>query len=113
MSGSRTIDKIRKRSKWPVKLDDETTVYIRTMVKGEQRASKEITDDELRGYFIFGVILLEDDGTPSFTRNDGETVAEFAARVAAEMDDVPQDHQMKILDALTKASNVPESIPKN
>ena len=113
MSGSRTIDKIRKRSKWPVKLDDETTVYIRTMVKGERRESRTIEDLELRGYFVFGKVLLEEDGTLSFPQNEGESAEDFAKRVEAEMSDVPDDHQAMILSELNRASAPPENLPKN
>lgn len=109
---SKAIDRLRKRGRWPVKLAEDT-VYIRAMVKGEQREAREVSDDELRGYFIFGTILLEDDGAPSYPRVAGESPDDFAKRIDAEMADVPEDHKMALLTALAKASSVPENLAKN
>ena len=112
MSGSRTIDKIRKREKWPVKFGDDT-VYVRDMLNSEKRAARSIDDAELRGYFMIGMMLLEEDGSRSYVRADGETPVDFATRVMNDMDDVPEAFQLSILETLAKTSAIPESLPKN
>ncbi len=109
---SKLIERIQKRKKWPVKLGEDT-IYIRALVKREQREAQEVSDPILRGYFIFGCILLEDDGSMTFTRAAGESPTDFAARVGEVMDSVPEDSQAAIANALTKAQTVPESLAKN
>jgi len=110
---SKTLNAIRKRQKWPVKVGDDT-VYVRALTKGEQRQSREIEDMEQRAAFIFGIALIEDDGSPSFPRNDGESAGDFAKRVDAELDDVPEDAKAEILKQLAKVHSADvEKIAKN
>jgi len=112
MSGSKVITRIQKRNKWPVTLGDDT-IFIRAMTKGDQRAAREIEDLELRGYFVFGCVLLEDDGSLAFPREPGEAAADFAKRVDAAMQEVPEDFKAAILNALNKIHSAPETLPKN
>lgn len=121
---SKVISRIQKRNKWPVKLGDET-IFIRAMTKREQREAREIAAPdgatqieksaamELRGYFVFGCIILEDDGAPSFQRAEGESSCEFAARIDLKMEDVPEDFKAAILDELNRIQTAPGTLPKN
>lgn len=110
---SKTLNAIRKRQKWPVKVGEDT-IYVRAMTKGEQRQSREIEDMEQRAAFIFGVALLEDDGSPLFQMNDGESAINFAKRVDAELDNVPEDTKAEILKQLAKVHSADvDKIAKN
>lgn len=121
---SKVITRIQKRNKWPVKLGDET-IFIRAMTKREQREAREIAAAEsatqaeknaameLRGYFVFGCIILEDDGSLSFPRAEGESCHEFAKRVDREMEEVPEDFKATILDELNRIQTAPGTLPKN
>lgn len=132
---SSVMKALNKRRRWPVDLGDGDKVFIRAMIKREQRESREMVVDatqlekmspeertkaeadmnELRGYFIFGTIILGEGDSMQFPRNEGEGAIDFAKRVESLMVDVPEDNKLLILQAYTKAHSTPsvEGLAKN
>ena len=102
---STTIDRLRKRLKWPVKLGEET-VYLRGATQGEIAESDPLDGVE-KTWFLFGVALLDEDGTQAIAR-DGASPEVFAQRVKETLSDVTLDQLKLVSEALNKICTAPD-----
>ena len=123
------LNMLAKRRKYPVDLstvDQECVgkVFVRALTKREQRELRGITAQdgedeqrtaELKDYFVYGCILLDENGTQAIARDENQSPREFAVKAEAEMADVPEDNKMLVLKAFKAVNEFPsvDAIVKN
>lgn len=111
---STTIERLRKRLKWPVQLGDET-VFIRGATQGEILEGESLSKETLeQSWFLFGVTLLNDDGTQAIDRGSADPKT-FAAKAAEILSDVTVDQLAIVSAAITRVCTAPdtEKLKKN
>lgn len=93
------FDKLKKRRAYPVDGVDDT--YVRLLTQDEKpRLSK--LDGDPKGYFLFGKIIVHQDGSQVCPQHEGESDEDFSNRVAVEMADVDDGVLMLVRDAFKK-----------
>lgn len=102
---SKTLAKYRKRRAWPITVNGEE-VQVRSPTGGEWTRSEAIVSDD-KNAFLMGIISLEEDGTQLFPQHDGETDADFAKRVKAELSDVETEVIREVIQQMAKGANPP------
>lgn len=80
-----TIDRLRKRTKCPVRIGDET-VYVRGLTYSEWNEIQPLREEAESNGIAIGWCLLADDGSAVFARKEGEALKDFGARVLTELD---------------------------
>jgi len=108
------FEKLKKRRCYPVPGLDG--VFVRLFTQGEKPRFNAL-DGEAKGQYLFGTVLVNEDGSQCCPRIEGETEADWLARVETEMSDVDDGVLLLIRDAvntLIKGEQVPvEDIVKN
>lgn len=108
------FDKLKKRRAYPVKGLEDT--FVRLFTQGEKPRFEKLAGDP-KGWFMFGTLLVNADGTQCCPQSEGEDDTAFSARVESAMADVDDGVLMLIRDAiltLQKGEAVPiEDIVKN
>lgn len=108
------IDKLRKRKNYPVEVDGET-VHVTALTTKVISALSEVDDSGIwSSGVVIGFGLMDDDGSPVFSMNDGETLEAFGSRVLDELD-APLPVVTQLVDAIkkvTKPANA-ETLAKN
>lgn len=108
------FDKLKKRRAYPVKGLEDT--FVRLFTQGEKPRFNALTGDT-KGWFMFGTVLVNADGTQVCPQTEGESDTDFAARVETAMADVDDGVLFLIRDAIEtmqKGEAVPvEDIVKN
>lgn len=101
------FDRLRKRRFYPIEIMGEV-IHIRAMLDSELKTVSEFQmEDESIGYAI-GCALLNEDQTPAFVQQPGETAKDFGARVLVELD-LPSDTKAELPDKILKLSKGPLS----
>ena len=113
---SSVMDRLRKRRHFPVKLDEESTVYVRPMTQGEiWRMDAFNSDSRLMNGFCLACAVVDDAGQALCARNEGESDQDFAARGAEFFADIPTDTLSTLIEGIRDADKVPsvEKLAKN
>lgn len=102
------MDKLRKRRFYPVEIEGET-VHLRALIDSEHREVEPISRQTESFGFAIGCCLMNEDGTPVFTRLPDEDATTFGERVLKELD-LPDDSRAQLSNAILKLSNGPPEI---
>lgn len=100
------IEKLKKRKCFPVTLESDETIHIRTMTFGEQTRAGKLPAETKLG-FILGSVLVEDDGQRAFPQGEKESDEDFGNRMAVSIALGAQD-----IAAIKAAIDQLEKIPK-
>lgn len=101
------LEKIRKRRLYPVELPNGETIHIRSLRFPELRRMAALAGEAKIG-FVFGLALIEDDGSQVYEIGDGETDEAFGKRVAeAAEQDMDTQTLVAVKDAFEKLHKVP------
>ena len=114
---SSIFDKIKKRAAYPFKMVNGETVYLRSLTIGQLRELEPFKHDDAANGFAIGCCLLNDDLTPAFTRESGQSAEDFGRSVSQQLD-LPFDVFHPLVEMIFKLSNEPsekasEAIVKN
>lgn len=104
---SALIKKLSTRRKYPLKLADDVTVHIRALLGAEKAEVMAFFQEDESFGFVLGCGLLEDDGSPAFTRNEGENGKDFGQRVTESLGEIPTDTRAQICEAILRLSTGP------
>ncbi len=110
---SKALNGIFKRRRWPIKLDAETTIFIRSMTNREIEEYAAIEDRNLSVGYMLGTVLVDDAGAELHPRLPEESAKDFAARVTEATQDMPNDTKMDVARTLAKVHTVPDTLAKN
>ena len=99
-------EKLRKRRFYPVTIGEET-VHVRRLTVDEAERVDGIENGLIKAFFMVGCCLLDESGTPAYSRNDDESDIQFAERVKVEGKDIPADTLADITAGIWKATKVP------
>lgn len=111
---SQNLARYRKRIARAFDFNGET-YHVRGLTNGEIARAEKL-ENTLKNSLFFGFGLLSPDGSQEFTQNEGETDAEFAERIRAELTDVPLPTMRELIDQIVKTTMPPkdaESLIKN
>lgn len=104
---SKVCDKLTKRRAFPVKVNGET-IHVRGMTRGEAKVLPGIENEGLQNVYMLGCCLVEEDGTPSFPRKDGEPVVTWLERIEPEFDGIDAATMFEIGYGIELASKPPK-----
>jgi hypothetical protein len=114
MKLSSVADRIRKRRFYPFTIAGET-VHLRGLTNSEHAEIEPFAmQDESTGFAI-GCCLLNDDGSPVFTRSPDEPATQFGGRVLKELD-LPDDTKSELTNKIISLAKGPpklEEVIKN
>ena len=108
------IDRLRKRRFYPVTIDGET-IHIRALLDSELALAEPFKYEQQSIGYAFGCALLNEDGSPVFTRETEESPQEFGDRVLQAMN-LPQDTKAELRDKIIHLSEgplKPDDLKKN
>ena len=106
---SSAAERIRKRFARPVTLGNGETFFVRSLKFREHRRLDAISDDTLtteqnnnrRNGLFYALALCEDENaTPIYPQAEGESDADWSARVMEEMTDIQPEAIADLLDAI-------------
>ena len=103
-----------KREHFPV--PETEGLFVRPLKNSENGRAAALTDDMDKSWFIIGIVLTDSDGSPLFSKSQGETDQVFADRVRTELDEADFDSLLmsKVYHSIGKVSTYnPETIRKN
>lgn len=105
---SQVIAKLRKRRFYPVDIDGEK-IHLRALLDSEHKEVESFTYETESFGFAIGCCLMNEDGTPVFTRVPDEDAKTFGARVLTELD-LPDDTRSELSKAILKLQTGPPTI---
>lgn len=103
---SKTVERLRKRARFEFTLPNGEQCAVSAPRNSELASMNLLKDETAKSWFIIGCSLLEDDGSPTFSREVGEDESAFAKRVETELD-LSLDMRESVMTAINKASGVP------
>ncbi len=108
------FEKLKKRRAFPV--DGREGEFVRLLTKDEKKAFTAMRGDA-KAWYLFGKVIVEQDGSQVCPQTEGESDEAFATRVCEAMGDVDDGVLLQIrqsFDKLMRGESVPlDNLAKN